>query len=125
MTGQRQERIIGWEQDKVIHDYGLSRKAVIALQEMMGEEWGAARLEAGKRLEISCTAGVLCVSRLRADVASRRNYQDRTVRSANVFCRRSFGALACHAFIDWAVQANGGGAVTALPPHSDGDWLWA
>jgi hypothetical protein len=39
--------------DKVGQDYGLSRKAVIALQEMMEEEWGAARLEAGKRFEIA------------------------------------------------------------------------
>jgi hypothetical protein len=39
--------------DKVVQDYGLSRQAVIALQEMMEEEWGAARLEAGKRLEIA------------------------------------------------------------------------
>jgi hypothetical protein len=36
--------------DKLVQDYGLSRKAVIALQDMMEEEWGAARLEAGKRL---------------------------------------------------------------------------
>jgi hypothetical protein len=39
--------------DKVVQDYGLSIKAVIALNEMMEEEWGAARLEAGKRLEIA------------------------------------------------------------------------
>jgi hypothetical protein len=39
--------------DKVVQDYGLSRKAVIALQEMMEEEWGTARLEAEKRLEIA------------------------------------------------------------------------
>jgi hypothetical protein len=35
---------------KVVQDYGLSRKVVIALQEMLEEEWLAARLEAGKRL---------------------------------------------------------------------------
>jgi hypothetical protein len=39
--------------DKVVQDYGFSRKVVIALQEMMEEEWGAARLKAGKRLEIA------------------------------------------------------------------------
>jgi hypothetical protein len=39
--------------DKVVQHYGLSRKAVIALQEMLEEEWLAARLEAGKRLEIA------------------------------------------------------------------------
>jgi hypothetical protein len=39
--------------DKVVQDYDLSRKAVIALQKMMEEEWVAARLEAGKRLEIA------------------------------------------------------------------------
>jgi hypothetical protein len=37
--------------DKVVQDYGLSRNAVIALQDMLEEEWVAARLEAGKRLE--------------------------------------------------------------------------
>jgi hypothetical protein len=42
-----------WIGDKVVQDYGLSRKAVIALQEMMEEEWGTARLEAAKRLEIA------------------------------------------------------------------------
>jgi hypothetical protein len=39
--------------DKVVQYYGLSRKSVIALQEMMEEEWLVARWEAGKRLEIS------------------------------------------------------------------------
>jgi hypothetical protein len=39
--------------DKVVQDYDLSRKAVIALQEMLEEEWLAARLEAGKRLEMA------------------------------------------------------------------------
>jgi hypothetical protein len=42
-----------WMGDKVVQDYGLSRNEVIALQVMMEEEWGAARLEAGKRLEIA------------------------------------------------------------------------
>jgi hypothetical protein len=69
------------------------------------------------------SAGVICVSRLRAGVARRRNYQNRTVRSAKLFCRRRVGAPACHAFIDWAVQANGGGGAAALPPHSGGDWI--
>jgi hypothetical protein len=34
--------------DKVVQDYGLSRKVVISLQEITEEEWGAERLEAGK-----------------------------------------------------------------------------
>jgi hypothetical protein len=37
--------------DKVVQDYGLYRKVVIALHEMMEEEWLAAGLEAGKRLK--------------------------------------------------------------------------
>jgi hypothetical protein len=37
----------------VVQDYGMSRKAAKALQEMMEEEWGAALLEAGKMLEIA------------------------------------------------------------------------
>jgi hypothetical protein len=39
--------------EKVVQNYVFFRKAVIALQEMIEEEWGAARLEAVKRLEIS------------------------------------------------------------------------
>jgi hypothetical protein len=39
--------------DKVVQDYGFFRKAVIALQEMLEEEWLTALLEAGKRLEIA------------------------------------------------------------------------
>jgi hypothetical protein len=49
----------------VVQDYGLSIKAVTELQEMMEEEWLAARLEAGKRLEIAqleATRG-LCVEK--------------------------------------------------------------
>jgi hypothetical protein len=42
-----------WMGDKVVQDYGFSRKAVIDLKETMEEEWLAARLEAGKRLEIA------------------------------------------------------------------------
>jgi hypothetical protein len=61
------------------------------------------------------SASVICVSSLRAGVARRSNYQNITVRSAKVFCLRSVGAPACHAFIDWAVQAKGGGT-SALPP---------
>jgi hypothetical protein len=34
--------------DKVVQDYGLSRKAVIALQEMMEEEWGQRDWRRGK-----------------------------------------------------------------------------
>jgi hypothetical protein len=30
--------------DKVVQDYGFSRKAVISLQEMMEEEWWTAQL---------------------------------------------------------------------------------
>jgi hypothetical protein len=47
--------------DKVVQDYGLSRKAVIALQETMEEEWFAARVEAGKRLDIAQLACFVCL----------------------------------------------------------------
>jgi hypothetical protein len=46
--------------DSVVQDYGLSRKAMIALQEMMEEEWLSARFEAGKRLEIAHSWRALC-----------------------------------------------------------------
>jgi hypothetical protein len=42
-----------WMGDKVFQDYGLSIKAVIALQEMLEEERLEKRLEADKRLEIA------------------------------------------------------------------------
>jgi hypothetical protein len=52
--------------DKVVHNYGLSRNAVIALQEMMEEEWWAAQLEAGKQIEIAQLACFLFLGYARA-----------------------------------------------------------
>jgi hypothetical protein len=45
--------------DKVVQDYCLSRNAVISLHEMLEEEWLAAQLEAGKRLE-NLSLSALC-----------------------------------------------------------------
>jgi hypothetical protein len=42
-----------WMGEKVVQDYGFSRKEVIALQEMLEEECSTERLEAGIRLEIA------------------------------------------------------------------------
>jgi hypothetical protein len=39
--------------DKVVQDYGLSRKTAIALQGLLEEEWAAERHDALKRLEIA------------------------------------------------------------------------
>jgi hypothetical protein len=39
--------------DKVVQDYGLSRKAAIALQGLLEEEWAAAQHDVVKRLDIA------------------------------------------------------------------------
>jgi hypothetical protein len=39
--------------DKVLQDYGLSKKAVVALEVGLENEWEAARNNAGNRLEIA------------------------------------------------------------------------
>jgi hypothetical protein len=39
--------------NKVVQDYSLSRKAAIALQGLLEEEWAAAQQDAVKRLEIA------------------------------------------------------------------------
>jgi hypothetical protein len=59
--------------DKVVQDYGLSRKTAIALQEMTEEEWRTARLEAGKRLEIAQLACFVFLGYARA-LRGVRNY---------------------------------------------------
>jgi hypothetical protein len=52
--------------DKVVQDYRLSRKAVIALQGMLEEEWLAARLEAGTRLHVAQLACFVFLGYVRA-----------------------------------------------------------
>jgi hypothetical protein len=42
-----------WMGEKVVHDYRLSKNALIALQEILEEEWVEARFDAVSRLEVA------------------------------------------------------------------------
>jgi hypothetical protein len=108
--------------DKVVQDYGLSRKAVIALQEMMEEEWGAARLEVGKRLEIAQLACFVFLGYARA----LRGEETTKIELSGV--RKCFadGALEPRHItlsLKWRFKQMEGGSSTSS--HNGGDWLWA
>jgi hypothetical protein len=109
--------------DKVVQDYGLSTNAVIALQEILEEEWLAARLEAGKRLEIAqlaCFVFLGYARTLRGEEINKKELSGVREYSADGAVETRHVTLS---LIGRFTQMEGGGA--ALPPHSDRDWCWA
>jgi hypothetical protein len=93
---------------------------VISPEDLLDEEWLAARLDAVTSVE-SIQTCVFCVSRLRSGVVWRRNHQDRAVRSAEVFRRWSVRSPAYHSFIALRFQTNRGGTA-ATPPIAAENW---
>jgi hypothetical protein len=53
-----------WE--KVVHDYGLSKKADISLQGLLEEEWAASQHDAVKRLGVAQLASFVFLAYARA-----------------------------------------------------------
>jgi hypothetical protein len=61
--------------DKIVQDYGLSRKAAMALQGLLESEWAASRESAPKILEVAQLACFVFLGYARH--AWRGDYQDR------------------------------------------------